>query len=254
MPISSPTAIRMCRASGLHRSDPPGEGWTDETGAPVVDEATRARLDALRIPPAWRDVWASPDARARVQATGVDARGRTQYRYSTAAEQQAAEQKFEHLLPFGDALPRLRAQVDRHLAAEPTGSTGAEVRRATAAVIRLIDRGLFRVGTDRYARDNHTYGLTTLTREHVRVDGTSVEFTFIGKEHRPWHLVVDDAGVAPVVAQLLADAPEGAPLFAIGSGGSRDSGGSGGSGGSVGSTGGRHVVSSAVVNAYIHAA
>ena len=135
-----------------------------------------------------------------MQATGVDARGRTQYRYSTAAEQEAAEHKFGNLLLFGGSLPALRARVDQHLARPPadsaTGSAAGRVKRATATAVRLIDRGLFRVGTERYARDNHTYGLTTLTADNVRVTGSTVDFTFVGKEHRPWHLAIDDAQAA----------------------------------------------------------
>jgi DNA topoisomerase-1 len=202
----------------------------------VTDASALARLAALSLPPAWRDVWASPDPAARVQATGVDARGRTQYRYSTEAEQRASDHKFSELLLFGAALPELRTRVEQHLAAGADDATQA-VRRATAAAVRLIDRGLFRVGTDRYARDNHTYGLTTLTPEHVRVSGAAIEFAFIGKEHRPWHVVVDDEAVARVLERLIADAPRpDAPLFSVEAGG------------------GLYVVGSAAVNAYIHGA
>jgi DNA topoisomerase-1 len=235
MRSSSESATRLCRAVGLHRTDRPDGEWVDDLGDPVTDVDTLARLDRLRIPPAWRDVWAAPDPGAKVQATGVDARGRTQYRYSSAAEQQAAEHKFGDLLVFGGALPRLRARVDQQLS-RPAGDEAQRVQRVTAAAVRLIDRGLFRVGSDRYARDNHTYGLTTLAAEHVRVDGSEIEFAFVGKEHRPWHTIVDDAQAAAVVAGLLADASPDAPLF------------------SVASRGGRHVVSSTVVNSYIHAA
>jgi DNA topoisomerase-1 len=237
MPSPSVSATRLCRAAGFHRAEAPGHGWFDETGAPVSDEGTRRRLDALQIPPAWHDVWASPDPLARVQATGVDARGRTQYRYSTAAEEVAAEHKFGNVLVFGSGLTALRAQVDRHLSAPAEDSPAHRVKRTTAAVVRLIDRGLFRVGSDRYARDNHTYGLTTLTRQHVRVAGSGIEFTFVGKEHRPWHLIIEDQQVAEVVIALLAAAPEDGPLFAVDS-----------------ESGARHVVSSAVVNSFIHAA
>lgn len=236
MASSHPSAARLCRATGLHRRNSPATGWVDDEGAPVTDEGTLARLAALSIPPAWRDVWASPDPEARVQATGVDARGRTQYRYSTEAEQRASDHKFSELLLFGAALPELRTRVEQHLAAGADDATQA-VHRATAAAVRLIDRGLFRVGTDRYARDNHTYGLTTLTPEHVRVSGAAIQFAFIGKEHRPWHVVVDDAAVARVLDRLIADAPRpDAPLFSVEAGGSR------------------YVVGSAAVNAYIHGA
>jgi DNA topoisomerase-1 len=250
MRSSSSSATRLCRAVGLHREPPPGRAWVDDLGSPVSDAGTLGRLDALRIPPAWTDVWASPDPAARVQATGVDSRGRTQYRYSTAAEQEAAEHKFGDLLLFGRSLPALRARVDQHLARPPadsaTGSAAGRVKRATATAVRLIDRGLFRVGTERYARDNHTYGLTTLTADNVRVTGSTVDFTFVGKEHRPWHLAIDDAQAAVVVGELVDGAADGAPLFSVES----HEGHEGHRGHDAHD--GRYVVSSAVVNAYIH--
>ena len=206
------SATRLCRAPGLHRSAGPALRWTDDDARPVEDEPTLLRLSALRIPPAWREVWAATDPASRIQATGVDARGRTQYRYSTFAEQEAAERKFADLLVFGGAIPTLRTQVDWHLKHLTGDRAEQRVKRAVAAAVRLIDRGLFRVGSDRYARDNHTYGLTTLTSRHVHVSGTEIEFTFIGKEHRPWHLVIDDPYVAEIIARLVdeqlhADAP-----------------------------------------------
>ena len=226
------SATRLCRANGLHRTP---AGWVDDEHAPVVDAATLARLRALGIPPAWRDVWASTDPDARVQATGVDARGRTQYRYSAAAEADAAAHKFDHLLLFGRGLPTLRRHVGEHLS-NPADGDAARVKRVTAAAVRLLDRGLFRIGSERYARDNHTYGLTTLTAEHIRRTGDDIEFTFIGKEHLPWHVTVTDAQVSEVIEELLLAAPSAtAPLF------------------SVAAKDGTHAVTSSVVNSYIHA-
>lgn len=231
------SATRVCRPEGLHRVDAPTRRWVDDHGLAVTAAGTLARLDGLRIPPAWREVWASPDPDARVQATGVDARGRTQYRYSAAAERQAAEHKFDDLLLFGRVVPALRARVDRHLAQLTDDTVEHRVKRATAAAVRLIDRGLFRVGSERYARDNHTYGLTTLTSRHVRVGTNEIEFTFVGKEHRPWHLTVQDRQVADIVRSLVAEVPDAdTPVF------------------SVVTEQGRHVIGSAAVNSYIHAA
>jgi DNA topoisomerase-1 len=234
---SHSSAARLCRPAGLHRDNAPTLGWFDDSGAPVTDEHQLSLLRALHIPPAWRDVWASPDPQTKVQATGVDARGRTQYRYSTVAQQQAAEQKFANLLPFGNALPQLRTQVDWHLSFLTEDTAAHRVKRATAAAVRLIDKGLFRVGSDRYARDNHTYGLTTLTRDHVRVSGDEIQFTFVGKEHRPWNLVIEDEQVAEIVAELLSGASDDVPFLAVPS-----------------ADGGRYVVNSAAVNSYIHGA
>jgi DNA topoisomerase-1 len=235
MEFEGSLATRVCRAAGLHRTAEPAAGWIDEHGSPISDEVLLSRLRALQIPPAWREVWASFDPDARVQATGVDARGRTQYRYSAAAEQESAERKFANLLIFGDSIPKLRTQVAWHLAYLTGDSVEHRVKRVTAAVVRLIDRGLFRVGSDRYARDNHTYGLTTLTSRHVQVSGSAIEFTFVGKEHRPWHLTIDDPDVAEIMARLLEEGTDAeAPLFSVNSGA------------------GRYTVGSAAVNSYIH--
>ncbi|RIX28550.1 DNA topoisomerase IB [Amnibacterium setariae] len=227
------TLVRALRRTGLHRVGTRPDRWIDDHGAAVVDPVVLARLSALALPPAWSDVWASSDAGARVQATGVDARGRTQYRYSAEALDLAARDKFHHVLDFGAGLPELRAHVQAHL--DPEDGDRPSVRRATAAIVRILDRGLLRVGNGRYARDNHTYGLTTLAAEHVAVHGPAIEFAFVGKEHRPWHVVLEDEPVAAVIGELLAHAETpSAPLFA------------------VGPPGRRQEVTSAAVNAYIH--
>ncbi|MCS5497393.1 hypothetical protein NY547_09110 [Cnuibacter physcomitrellae] len=234
MSTRSPSAARWCRSSGLHRVD---MRWFDDLGRPVQDDAILHRLRSLAIPPGWHDVWADTDPEARVQATGVDARGRTQYRYSAAAAAEATARKFADLLQFGGSLPTLRTHVERHLTEGVGEDSPSRVRRATAATVRLLDRGLFRVGSPRYARDNHTYGLTTLTREHVRLDGDEIEFEFIGKEHRPWHVTVRDGQVAEVIRMLVASSSSAtAPLF------------------SVRTPEGEHAITSAVVNAYVHGA
>lgn len=211
--------------------------WFDDLGREVQDDETLHRLRALAIPPGWHDAWAASDPDARVQATGVDTRGRTQYRYSAAAEAEAAARKFADLLQFGGSLPALRTQVQRQLAQTTGEDPRSRVRRTTAAAVRLLDRGLFRVGSPRYARDNHTYGLTTLTRQHVRIDGDEIQFEFVGKEHRPWHVTVRDAQVAEVIGTLV-DSSESAsaPLF------------------SVQTAEGDFAITSTVVNAYVHGA
>ena len=237
MSFGQESATRLCRAEGLHRLDGLGPRWVDERGQPVEVEDTLVRLEALRIPPAWREVWASPDPAAPVQATGVDARGRTQYRYSVHAEAEASEHKFANLLLFGHALPRLRAQVHDHLSGLTGDSLEHRVKRTTAAAVRLIDRGFFRVGSERYALENHTYGLTTLTSRHVRIVGAEIEFSFVGKEHRPWHLTIHDDAVAQILSSLIDEAQDpDAALF------------------SVAADGSHHSVGSSAVNSYIHAA
>jgi DNA topoisomerase-1 len=172
-------------------------------GEAMLDGDVLDRLRALRIPPGWTHVWASADAASPIQATGIDARGRTQYRYSVAALERSRASKFSHLLEFASSLPRLRRQIDADLLSA-TDHRHLEGTIVAAAVVRLLDRGFFRVGNERYARDNNTYGLTTLRRAQLRVDGATAVFDFIGKEHIRHHKVIQDASVAPVLRDLLA--------------------------------------------------
>lgn len=218
------------RPAGFVRSDSPPYLWSERPSGRPVDRDTGERLRRLALPPAWRHVWASADASASLQATGVDARGRTQYRYSAAATITAGERKFATMLEFAAALPAIREAVSADLA--HSGEPGT--RQVIATVVRILERGLLRVGNERYARDNHTYGLTTLLTGDVRLRGSVLEFTFIGKEHLPHRVDVTDAVAAGVVRQLLKHRVDPlAPLFAAPSS--------------------DHPVSSATVNAYLHA-
>ena len=192
---------RAFRPPGLHRITARPDKWVDEAGGSVDDPAVLERLRRLAIPPAWVDVWASADANASVQATGVDQRGRTQYRYSPAARDLASDYKFARMTLFAAAIPALRLQVARDIARYRQDPLGARV--VTAAIVRLLERGLLRVGNDRYARDNHTYGLTTLRRNHVDTRGSTITFHFIGKEHLPHTVTVHDQVTAKVVAALV---------------------------------------------------
>lgn len=205
----------VVRPDGFHRLGTRPQRWVDSLGEPVNDPADLDRLARLAIPPAWTNVWAASDAGSRVQATGVDRRGRTQYRYSDEARADAERDKFARLVEFAEALPTIRHTVDGHLQRIAAPDV-RDVERSTAAVVRLLDRGLFRVGNERYARDNETYGLTTLRREHVQVGGPQMTFAFVGKEHVPHRIVVEDDAAATVVARLLRQEPhpEGR-LFAL---------------------------------------
>jgi DNA topoisomerase I len=230
----TPPTPRAFRPPGLHRVTARPDAWVDEAGAPVGDVAVLDRLRRLAIPPAWVDVWASADATTPVQATGVDQRGRTQYRYSPAAQHLASDDKFARMTLFAAAMPALRLQVARDIARYRRDPLGAPV--VTAAVVRLLDRGLLRVGNERYARDNHTYGLTTLRRDNVETSGPTMTFHFVGKEHLPHTVSVRDQATAKVVHGLLDAAGDDAqPLFAV-----------------TGRHGTSHVTS-ATVNAYLHA-
>lgn len=227
--------MRSLRPPGLHRVRVDGRlVWYDEAGQLVTDPDELARLSRLAVPPAWRDVWASADPQAAVQATGVDARGRTQYRYLPAVTQAHAEDKFAALAGFGRALPALRRAVADQLA-QPLQDLRNR-RLVLAAMTRLLDRGFFRVGNSRYLRDNHTYGLTTLRRDQVEVTGTVLRFDYVAKEHVHRVTAVDDADSARVVEALLAmpGTPE-QPLFRVAAHLSEPG-----------------PVSSAAVNAYVH--
>lgn len=193
------THERLHRPAGLHRVAGSRDAWVDDEGEAVTDAETLARLRRLALPPAWTHVWAAPDADSRVQATGVDSRGRTQYRYSDAAVAAASRDKFSHILDFADELPALRVAVEADLCA-----ADLDQQRLTAVVVRLLDRGLFRVGNDRYARDNHTHGLTTLQRHDVAVNGDDLVFEFVGKEHLDLHIEVTDAASASLIDGLLS--------------------------------------------------
>lgn len=226
---ASPTR-HVPRPPGFHRLAASNTSWVDLDGRPVT-AADRARLTALRVPPGWTHVWASFDPVAPLQATGVDSRGRTQYRYSAEAVLRASRDKFAHLTVFATALPVLRRQV-----ASDLDGDGLEAAAVTAAVVRLLNQGLFRIGSDRYRRDNHTFGLTTLRRSQVAVDGASATFDFVGKEHVRHAVTVVDPDVARVLRELLAqDRADDSDLFQIGS-----------------PPPGRRI-DSVTVNAYIHA-
>ena len=226
--------LRGFRPLGFHRITGRPEMWVDDAGAPMDDPFVVERLRRLTIPPAWVEVWASADANASVQATGVDRRGRTQYRYSPEALHLASDYKFARMTLFAAAIPALRRQVDRDLGRYRQDPLG--VRVVTAAIVRLLERGLLRVGNDRYARDNHTYGLTTLRQNHVDTRGSTITFHFVGKEHLPHTVTVHDQVTAKVVGALVSAAGNDAqPIFVA--------------------TGehGKHRVTSAAVNAYLHA-
>ena len=192
------------RSPGITRM-PAGDGfrYSDASGAHVTDAGTLQRIRALAIPPAWKDVWISPDPAGHIQATGVDSRGRTQYRYHELWRQQRDALKFDHMLLFADALPALRAAVLRDL-------RGRSMSRdhVAAAAVRLIDLGLFRIGGERYAELDHHYGVTTLEKRHVRVGRDGLTFDYTAKEGKRRELAVDDSAVRPTV-RMLADADNG---------------------------------------------
>lgn len=166
-------------------------------GTLITDPEERERIDSLAIPPAYRQVWISPDPNGHLQATGRDERGRKQYVYHPDWLKLREQDKFDHLLDFALALPRIRERVRRDLRRD-----GLVRERVLAAVIRLLESTLARVGNDSYARENGSYGLTTIRKKHVELeDEGAVTFEFEGKGGQEWHVSCEDPKVVEVVRQ-----------------------------------------------------
>ena len=201
-----------CMPAGLrHTSDdtpgirrrPCGKGYSyrNDNGQIVSNAAERERLTNLAIPPAYRDVWICPSPQGHLQATGRDARGRKQYLYHVDWRAARDETKFERMLAFGSALPRVRAKVTRDLA-QPTAATAAATisqSAVMAALVRLLDTTLVRVGNDEYARTNKSYGLTTLRKRHAALSGDQLRLKFRGKSGIEHEVALKDKRVARIV-------------------------------------------------------
>lgn len=155
-----------------------GSTYRDDSGVAVRDKATLARIRALVIPPAWTDVWIAPSPNGHLQATGRDTRKRKQYRYHPRWRQVRDETKYERLIPFASALPRIRQHVEEHLSL-----AGLPREKVLAMAVRLLETTFIRKGNEEYARNNGSYGLTTLRNRHVRVDG-SHRATLSGQERQ----------------------------------------------------------------------
>jgi DNA topoisomerase-1 len=208
------------RPRRLRRSDPAGPGYTrrrcgkgfmylDETGARITDAEIVARITALVIPPAWRDVWISPDPFGHIQATGLDQRGRKQYLYHPRWRERRDQQKFDDMLAFARALPGLRSVVEHDIA---LGDMSRE--QVLACATRLLDRGFFRIGSEEYAVTNETYGLATMRKEHVTLDGEVIRFDYIAKERKRRVQAIIDPEVAAIVGTLKRRRSGGEELLA----------------------------------------
>lgn len=180
--------------------------YFDSTGERIRDEDEIIRIRKLAIPPAYRNVWICPLKNGHIQATALDAKGRKQYRYHPDWRAARDATKFNHILAFGEALPRIRATVNQHMA-----QRGLSRDKVLATVVALLEKTLIRVGNDEYARKNQSYGLTTLKDEHVEVTGSTLRFRFKGKSGKEWNLKLSDRRIARVVA-ACADI-EGQELF-----------------------------------------
>ena len=181
-----------------------GKGFVyrDASGRLIRRAAELNRIRTLAIPPAYEDVWICPRVNGHLQATGRDARGRKQYRYHAAWRMARDAGKFERMLEFGAALPRIRSRVKAGLAA-PIGALPAK-EAVLAALVRLLDTTLIRVGNDEYARQNNSFGLTTLRRRHADVHGSHLRLRFRGKSGVERDVDVDDPRVARLVRRCQA--------------------------------------------------
>ena len=171
-----------------------GFEYTHASGHRVKQEATLKRIRSLAIPPAWTEVWICADTHGHLQATGRDARGRKQYRYHSRWRELRDAGKFERMLEFADALPLVRRRVDQDLALP-----GLPRRKVLAALVQLLERTSLRVGNERYAEENDSFGLTTLRNRHVKVAGPRIEFEFRGKSGKYQRASVEDPRLARIV-------------------------------------------------------
>jgi DNA topoisomerase I len=160
----------------------------------LVEPDVLGRIRALAVPPAWTDVWICPYADGHIQATGRDAKGRKQYRYHSRFREVRESTKYGHVVAFADALPSIREKVREHMALR-----GLPREKVLATVVHLLETTLIRVGNDDYAKQNNSYGLTTLKNRHVAVDGNEVRFCFIGKSGKQWSLRVRDRRIAKII-------------------------------------------------------
>src|SRR3989440_1562000 len=206
-----------------------GKGWVfyAPDGTRISDAAERRRILGLVIPPAWTDVWICPDAHGHIQATARDARGRKQYRYHPLYRAARDKSKFRRMLEFSEILPDIRERVERDLRAGDLTR-----RQILATVVRLLDKTLIRVGNDEYARENRSFGLTTLRGRHVQIEGSKLYFSFRGKSGVNHQVAITDRRLARIVQQCQ-DLP-GQELFQY-----------------VDARGKRQTISSDDVNAYL---
>lgn len=228
MPVDSNEALR--RAT-LVRSDPSLDGVTRQkkdldsethewqyftpNGEVVEEEELIERWNSLGLPPAWEEVWICPNARGHIQATGLDSKGRLQYRYHPDWTEVTTEMKYDDVVYFASQLPRLRKQVERDLA-----ENTMKLHTVSALVVRLIDLYNIRVGSDEYAKANESYGLTTLKSMHVKhIRGDSAEgrhdavFTFTGKSDKDWEIKIEDDHLVDLILRTNRLGVKDADLF-----------------------------------------
>lgn len=203
--------------------------YFDPKGKLIEDPAVVQRIRSLAIPPAYQRVWISPDRNGHLQATGYDARGRKQYRYHPRFREVRDEAKYGRMIAFGEALPKIREKIDADLA-----RPGLDREKVLAAVVYLLEKSLIRVGNEEYAKENKSFGLTTMKTRHVRVEGSKIEFNFLGKSKVKHRIALSDRRLARVVKKIQ-DLP-GQELFQY-----------------LDDDGNRHSITSSDVNSYLDA-
>ena len=211
VPPSAPPApppqdpLQSAKAAGLRyvtdaapgiRRRKAGKGFSylDAEGKPVRDRETLRRIRGLAIPPAWTEVWISPDPRGHLQATGRDVRGRKQYRYHPEWRRTRDDAKYSRMIAFAQALPAIRARVE-----EDKKRPGLPREKVLATIVDLLGRTFIRVGNEAYAKTNRSYGLTTLRNQHVEVDGATLRFRFRGKSGKAQKVALEDPRIARIV-------------------------------------------------------
>jgi DNA topoisomerase I len=199
-----------CSESGIvRRRRGKGFEYLDADGQRITEPSVLERIRELAIPPAWEDVWICPYPMGHIQATGIDAAGRKQYRYHDRWRERRDAEKFESMIRFARALPKLRRQVAEDLARE-----GMPRERVLACAVRLLDRGFFRIGSEDYAEENDTYGIATMRKRHVTIAGDEVSFDYEAKGGQRRLQTIDDPEVAGLVRALKQRRGGGEELLA----------------------------------------
>lgn len=196
-PVAMPPGLRHAddaKPGYTRKREKDGFAYFDVAGARIDDEEEIKRINTLAIPPAYEDVWICPDARGHIQATGRDARGRKQYRYHPRWRETRDADKYERMAEFGRALPKIRARVARDLKLP-----GMPCDKVIAAIVQLLDTTLIRIGSVEYARENQSYGLTTLRKKHVKIEAGQLRFKFRGKSGIEHDVTVDNPRIKRIV-------------------------------------------------------
>src|SRR3954465_8473751 len=204
----APDPVEVAEEAGLRYVTDDQPGYTrkkngddfdyfDTEGKRIRDETRLLRIRRLAIPPAYKDVWICPSPNGHIQATGRDARGRKQYRYHERWREVRDENKYERMVVFGKALPKIRRRVDRDLKRR-----GLPREKVLATVVQLLERTFIRIGNEEYAKENKSFGLTTMRNHHVDVTATKLKFSFRGKSGKEHEVDVTDRRLARIIRQL----------------------------------------------------